>query len=775
MKSWFFNAYQLNREGVDVHILSIFLASSTIDENEFESDLIFEFAKLGPIQTVHFVGFPDAMDTLRALLLAPSSVLMNRLIDAVGNLSDGLLFVSFDASSGKHKCTDAKGCMPIRSNVLEDECQFSLLKIFSRAGGEERAPAGTHYAKTSEKHTDRFLRVANVLEDGRHVKLLAFWLMPHFWMTHVKHVAVDTSGIYSVALTALREAAKLGDLSKHPAVWSYRSHGGIDQVPKEIASDTLFLVSASTSNGLVRRIAGRGAAPGRVVTLFYLSATPWDSHIVLCNLNGFNGNGLKLIENQDGSDCKWCKSNFHLIGIQGDQFSVTPPRVTSIEIVATDLPTAAKSTLSALMGLGVFYAYRRIEFNRLCSLGVNVSPLLAEIPPEKSKAFIDHIRLKWSAMTRRSQTVSLRNIVTTAYPGSIALANEISDLAHKKIADHSQVQVVSSSELRSVAPTPGTSTLVVAACVDESQELLGVSRNLRDIQDSGTTSYIAMVQMLAPKNAAERLKSNLTHGALGADTFSSFIALDLEVDCYEEAPSWKEELDALRRMVAWADEKEFDVPVEIDQRIKRLTKGVSTGLADDLYWPDMFGNPLTLRSDFALLSGALQTPKASQADLFATMCTLLTALRVHKNGNKRLANNAYERSVLAPSNFSRFNDGVLQASLLRSCRGKELAYGACNESTSQQMLDILMDALPNPSRPEMSEALVEFLLVLLTGRMTLLDRDLRNFIANVVGSTDGTWPVASLLARYIQHELVVRGGHSLPNFSSIDQGVTGPG
>ncbi len=166
----------------------------------------------------------------------------------------------------------------------------------------------------------------------------------------------------------------------------------------------------------------------------------------------------------------------------------------------------------------------------------------------------------------------------------------------------------------------------------------------------------------------------------------------------------------------------------------------------------MNGKPLELRSDFALLSGALQTPKASQADLFATICTLLTALRGHKDGSKRLANNAYERSVLAPSNFSRFNDGVLQASILRACASKDLAYGACDELTSQQMLGVLMDALPNVSRPEKSEALVEFLLALLTHRMTLLDKDLRVFVVQVVGSTEDTWPVAWLLARFIQDE-----------------------
>lgn len=755
MKSWLFNAYQLQREEVDVQILSIFLADSTIDGNEFESDLVCELAKIGPIQAVHFVGFPAAMKVMRGLLFTPDSLLMNRLIDAVGNLTDGLISISFDAASGQHKCEDVRTCKPIRASILENERQFSLLKMFSRTGGEEHAPAGTHYAKTSNKHTNRFLRVANVLEDGRHIKLLAFWLMPHLWMNQVSHVFVDTSGIYSVALTALREAEKLGGFTSNPTVWSHRSHEGIDQVSNAIATDALFLVSASTSNGLVRRIAGRGATPKKVVTLFCLSADPWDGHVVLCNLNGFNGDGLELIENEDSSDCKWCKSNFHLIGIRGDQFSVLPPLVTPIEIVAADLPNQAKTTLSSLMGLGVFYAYRRIDGNRLCSLGVNVTPLLSGVPPEKSKAFIDRIRLKWSSMTRRSQTVSLRNIVTTAYPGSLSLAEGITGMVREKITDSSQVQVVSSSDLRTVVPKPCSSTIVVTACVDEFQELLSVSRNLRDVQDGGTTTYIAVGQLLAPKKAAERLKSNLTYGTLGADTFSSFSAFDLEVNCYEDAPSWRDELAALRRLITWADAKEYDVPFEVEQRIHRLTKGVSTGLVDDLFWTNMHGLPLTLRSDFALISGTLQPPKATQADLFATICTLLTALRGHKDGNKRLANNAYERSVLAPSNFSRFNDGILQASMLRSSISTELAYGACNESISQQMLDVLMETLPNPSRPEKSEALVEFLLALLTRRMTLLDRHLRVFIGYVVNSTESTWPVAWLLARSIEDELRV--------------------
>lgn len=755
MKAWLFNPYQLKREQRDIQVLSIFLSESTIDGNELESDFVGELARVGPIHAVHFVGFQDAIAALRGLLDSPASVLMDRLNSVLGDRSDRLLFVSLDGETGRHDCIDRLGNQPLDASVVETERQCSLLAMFSRAGGEERAPIGTHYAKTSERHADRFLRVANVLEDARHVKLLAFWLVPHLWGIRIRHVIVDTSGIYSVALTALSETARLGGASGHPAVWSHRSHEGIDEVPSEIAKDALFLVSASTSNGLLRRILGRGAARERVVTLFCLSQDTCVGQTVLCDLKGANDDGLTLIENQSSSDCRWCKLDFHLIVIRGDQFSVSPPLVTSIEIVAADLPQTAKSTLSALMGLGVFYAYRRIDGRRLCSLGVDVSPLLDGIAPEKSKPFLDRIRVKWASTLRRSQNVSLRNIVATTYPGSAALAERVESEVRARIADPSQLQIVPSSSLRDVPAAPGTSTVVLAACVDEIQELLGVSRNLRDVQVGGMTTYASVVQMLAPRGVAERLKSNLTYGELGPDTFSSFSVIDLEVQCYEDAPSWGEELEALRRMIAWADEKGYEVPVGVERRVLRLTKAVASGLVDDLYWPDINGQPLTLRSDFSLLNGALQPPRASQADLFAAMCTLLTALRERKDGRKRLANNAYERSVLAPSNFSRFNDGVLQASILRACRGKDLAYGACDKSTSREMLGVLMDLLPNTSRPEKSEALVEFLLALVTRRMTLTDEDLRDFTGGVVGSTEDAWPVAFLLARFIQDKLRV--------------------
>jgi hypothetical protein len=130
------------------------------------------------------------------------------------------------------------------------------------------------------------------------------------------------------------------------------------------------------------------------------------------------------------------------------------------------------------------------------------------------------------------------------------------------------------------------------------------------------------------------------------------------------------------------------------------------------------------------------------------MCLVLTALRHNTDINRRLAHNAYERVVLSPHNFDRFNDGILQASLLRSARPQELAYGACDLSVSEQMLDVLMHALPDGDVPEKSEALMEFLIALLTRRMSLHHTHLVDFcqrVTQLVSKSDVRWFVASYL------------------------------
>ena len=266
MNGWLFHSYAWKVEERHERVLSIFIAYHTLLEAELDGALTHQLSRAASFDAVHIVGYSNDIETVRDWLLRSDSVLISRLRSIVRHQDDALRFFEFDQTLGIHIAKSLSGkSAPI--GIIAVERQLTLFEVFKGAGAEQVAPVGTHYVKTSESHSDRFLRVSNVLEHGANVRLVAFWLLPYFWNTSAQQVIVDTSGIYSVALTVVHEATSRGGLHHQPLVWSHRSHDGVDQIPPEDAAGAVFLVSASTSGGLVKRIAARGANLNRVITL----------------------------------------------------------------------------------------------------------------------------------------------------------------------------------------------------------------------------------------------------------------------------------------------------------------------------------------------------------------------------------------------------------------------------------------------------------------------------------------------------------------------------
>lgn len=419
-----------------------------------------------------------------------------------------------------------------------------------------------------------------------------------------------------------------------------------------------------------------------------------------------------------------------------------------LEIKAADLSDPIKAEAGSICGLGAFVAYRRGADGRIASLGLRVDPILNRELSEKNRAALSAKRDRWAELVRRSSSISTRHVVAGSYPGSQAIAEGVAEGIRGCLRENDRPAVVTPEQLRNSSPLASTSTIVVAACIDQAKELLSVSRTLRDVQENGSTSYLAVADMMGSKSERDRLRSNLTFGQHGPGTFSLHTLFCLPLDCHEEQPSWEAEVQELKRLMDWADDHELDLPDEVEQRIQYLQKAPSEGIVENLFWPAADGCALALRSDFTLVQDARRDPSATQADLFAVMSLVLTALRHSPDIKRRLAHNAYERVVLSPHNFDRFNDGILQASLLRSARPQELAYGACDLSVSEQMLDVLIHALPDGDVPEKSEALMEFLIALLTCRMSLHPTHLEDFcqrVIQLVPKSDVRWLVASYL------------------------------
>lgn len=742
MTGWIAHVY-IHRIGDRVErVLSLFAPLTTL-QSEFDADLAALLSKCGVVDAIHIVGHSDLTTAVRDWLGAVDSVPLARMNGVLEDVASRVRFVSFEGQYGAHRMETLgeDDC----STLLAAERNASLLSCFRAAGGEELAPLGTHYAKTSQRHADRFLRVSNVLEEANRVHLIAFWLLPWIWKRAWPRIFVDTSSIFSVVMSALHQAYARNGISQMPAISSHRSYAGIVEINPVMASQALFVISASTSDGLVRALCNAGAKADQVVTLFRLSETSASATGVLCDLTGTTDDGLSPIKNHDSANCALCAKQHHLIRIDGDQFSIAPPEVKAIDILAADLSSEQKQTLSALAGLHVFAAFRR-HGDRVATLAANAVPLLEGTGSSKAHALLNSIRGRWAAHCRAGLTAALRAVAATGSPAASALANGYASHARSVVKDPAQIEIVDLDGLRHLPVFPDRDAVVMSDCVDDSKDLLAASRTLRKVQPNGGIRYLVPL-MLMQKVEADRLIKNVTFGALGPNTFQLQPLIRLDVECHEERSSWADEMAELRALVSWADHSGIDVPTEIYERNERLQRAQSTGLMDDLFWPALDGSPLRLRSDFTLLNESLIAPAATQADLFAVMCVVLTAVRYRDKVADRLQNNAYQRSVLSPANFDRFSDGILQACILRAARPRELAYGACTPQLSEQMLNGLLHALSDPEG-DRSEALIEFLVALMTRRMGLHEKDEQALCAKVL-ETEAAPEVAKIMARYL--------------------------
>lgn len=645
--------------------------------------------------------------------------------------------ITFDEALGRHSSFDMDGHADESGDVvLTAERRYALQDIFKKNNGLMRAPVGFHYVKPSGKHVDGFLRTSNILEDGWSCATIAFWLLPYTWRRAIEYIVVDTSGISSVAME-LAWATEIMPEKHLPIIWSHQSYDGLAGLSIPNPEKTLILISASTSGSLRKELINHGAIGNNIVTLFFLGKAPENSGHILCDLTkneSHNLDGIDPLENHNESDCPHCQNQSFSVKLAGDQFSFEPPRVEEVEFALSDLPSKQRDAIDRFAGTGFFKVYRQLDRRQL-EIFLDVSALFpAEALSYKPTVdALNKLMDVWKALIRRGLPIHIRRIVHASYPFSKELAEFSEGVLRNHHGNH-DVIVTDARNLRQIPPIPETATLVVAACLDDAHELMSINRDLREIQPHGNTTYIAPVFRTSTKREKERVRSNLTFGENGPNTFSLFSAYELELPECSFNHSWKTELESLRKMVEWADLENRDVPDSIHRRIVLLEDAPAKGLDSKLFWPDLGGRELQIRPDFTLMNTDGGARLLSQADVFIAISAALHSLRAGVKGKPRLSYKPYERAVLSPDNFQRFNDGVIHAALLRAARSFELAFSNCDDALSGRMKDMIVSQISKVDIGE-GESLMEFLLALITKRLTLMPHHTRDVLDAFLGAT----------------------------------------
>ncbi|MEX1142362.1 MAG: hypothetical protein WD993_08785 [Thermoleophilaceae bacterium] len=641
-----------------------------------------------------------------------------------------------------------------------------LMTIFDKRQGMLTAGPGYHYVNPSRRHTKAFIRTGNVLLHSAEVAFIAMGLL-EWCPAGTRRIFTDTASINAVGYA-------LADLCMHfdphharPTIDSFSSYGGLDRFDFD-ESESFCVVSASTSGNLEARLTSTGLLPAdRIATLFYCGPA-LDGRRILCDITEREGvdDGHALIESYASEgDCKLCRQGSATIHISGDQFLPADPEVDEILISQDHEPTWLAPLLTDLLGTGAVRCNTAIvgDAARFREISIDLSKIADDAHGSPLAARIQKRLLS-------ATPVALERVVHLNDASSKALAETVARhyARHNESASDGLVisELVAREDPTSLVPAGGA-IMVVAGVVSTGRALLSVSQFLRSVEDLGHLSYLIGVGRVATPRDWRRLRENLTFGTdPGEYPLLAVRLCHLPDDSGPDASPWRTEeryWETTRDDIAHSSEQ---AAAALDQRrdiLNGVVEADRDGLTDQLFLPavrqgggfDSTGRDgrLELRKGFVFWRSVARQhhadpeTSATQSEVYLTIAAVLHELRQSHPDGRALVQHEHNRTVLGPSNFARFNDGVIQASLLRAARQSELDYSA-SRKLSAEMQDIVLRFAKRCETKE-GEAFPEFLLALARGRLRLHAMH-EHEVAQALMETRGRLPplLAALVERF---------------------------
>jgi hypothetical protein len=656
------------------------------------------------------------------------------------HLRESLSLLSFDQEGNLKIEYSPRKAIP--NDFITKYVNEGLQKIFLSRGGLNASEGTHHFVFPSGKHCDRFLRTGNVLLHSCEIYFIAFSLLRHLKPQLHTKIYCDTSSINSIALALLSLKQKFGFLGTELEIpiTSFSSYAGLYNNEFSYTADCLLIISASTSANILKYIQANHQFVKRenIVVLFYLGEEASVRDLrgqILCDLTKSSNNpsGIPLYPTYQQKECLFCKRGSFPIEISGDVFLLEKPRVDGRILLASD----------ADRNLSSFVEQFRVRRDSRGILKVNYK----EGKGGKYDVFIDYLEIlegfkhqlyqkyqeKLDAYISQFIPSNTKYLVHLGDKSSVALAQYILN----QIGDNYSIDripiILSIDELSTVQNIKGA-VVVVASCVANGKQLLFCSRALRKYENLRVVYFVGLSRMQS-KEEFDFLRSNLKFGSFGPES-SIFVEIQsIYCDNRNQRNSWLDEIDFIKEALDFFVDSGYarEEISFLTGRIDELESGQGSdrrGLSNSLFLPSLVDQAmprLELRKNFAFFDFHDYAEDISQADVYFTISNVLNRIRTVEKDGKKFSQSPYVRNLIDPGNFSRFNDGIIQASILRAAVPEELAYDV-SEKMSLEMSQLVLSILEN-SKEDQGEAALEFLLAVGTKKLKLKEKHLQNVVS----------------------------------------------
>lgn len=595
----------------------------------------------------------------------------------------------------------------------------ALTGIFRSREAMVEAGSSYHFRNPSGRHTDRFMRIANIMVDPSEISFYAFCCLPHL-EEDTKIIYVDTPALFPL-IAAINDHYKGLGANKHVEFDSFGSYDGVKKYKFTQVSEALFIISASSSGSLaekLREAAGALFQP-KIINLVYLGKEPPKGGAI-CNLKyskDHNPDGFDFrLQNNTDSECALCDNNSVVIRLRGDRFELTGPPPHPVMITLPDAPKGLGELMKRWVGSGAFVI-------GLAESGENSRPY-----------FIDFAKL----LGHPEYVEELRKNVVSSFPQAttciVTVDAQSNDLAYKILnlagrSSESTPVLARDTLTREIDSSDGCHVVVVANVIESGRSLLEVSRDLRVAYPNAAQSYYIGFAKSESAEKVQTLKNTLTKTS-GVQPHSFIAIQELVLPSSNLLSPWSRERSLLRgaertvKLVA----KEITA---VSGRKKLLEEG-SQLRGDEIFLPTATGAQLALNPGFVFWPlETTNNPVKSQADVFYTISSVLQSLRskASRPGTKSIRNEFFLHNVIDPAVFGRFNDGVIQACFLRAALPHELDYTE-GVDESREAARIIRRVL-NGATTASGTAALEFLLAMATGTLRLHAADMARCLDNV--------------------------------------------
>lgn len=620
-----------------------------------------------------------------------------------------------------------------------------LTKIFVDNGGLIISRSAHHFVFPSGKHCDRFLRTGNVLLHGAQITFIASALLTHFKNRMPSHIYCDTSSINSLAYAFINLRRDLGDISRYSVhIESFGSYRLFEKHAFKAQRNSVFLISSSTSGSILRRMStdkGKNISVDDIAVIYGLGVESSYKPQVICDLQRHvesNPQGVSAFNSfnvKNGVPCALCMNKSVPITVEGDVFLLEKPAIATYLIKKSDLPGF----------MNKFSDYYRVDPQSSALIRCFYKENARQ--GKKYEIFIDIEQLAQTWLSHSTGPMPYRKLfekfeksVLQSFPASLKYIISLQDKGSQTLSqlivmilvkngmsiDDSKILQLDNFQKEIVKSIPGV-IAVVSSSIVTGRNLLFLSRSLRDFENDFQRMYFTFLNRSSRIEFFDFLESNLGLGENGPGTHK--ITNVERIFCSFEAiqTSWHIEIEFLNKLEEFCDEQSmYPSTLAYCKERKQVLEGSgkTKGLDSNLFHPSFSGNALQINNGFAFAPPAKDfTITAAQSEVYFIVSNILNDLR-NKNV---LQQTEYVRNLLDPGNFVRYNDGIIQASLLRAAKDDELKFHLSDE-LSLQIKSVIGDMILH-LHDKHSEAILEFFYSIAIKKLRLLDNDLRDCVS----------------------------------------------